>query len=54
VHEDIAAPTVPLVNEFDFESGKEDEEASQNRRIADRMRATARQAALDPGDGIDL
>jgi type IV secretion system protein VirD4 len=46
--------TVPQ-GEFDFrdEDGG-DEDAVRNRRLADRMRNAARQASLDPKDGIDL
>lgn len=53
-HEEIAAPPRRVVNEFDFEVQRDDDQAARNRQIAERMRANARQAALDPGDGIAL
>lgn len=49
IPEPTAAP-----NEFDFGKRGEGEDAVRDRQIADRMRAVARQAALDPNDGIDL
>jgi type IV secretion system protein VirD4 len=52
-HEEIVlAPRV--VSEFEFEEPMIEEDLAQSRRQADRMRTVARQAALDPGDGIDL
>ena len=53
-HEEIAAPPRRVVNEFDFEAQRDDDRAARNRQIAERMRANARQAALDPDDGIAL
>ena len=53
-HEEIAAPPRRVVNEFDFEAQRDDDQAARNRQIAERMRANARQAALDPDDGIAL
>lgn len=53
-HEEIVAPPRRVVNEFDFEAQRDDDQAARNRQIAERMRANARQAALDPDDGIAL
>ena len=53
-HEDVVPPRSPPPNEFDFTDRRDDDDAVRNRQIADRMRANARRAALDPGDGIDL
>ena len=53
-HEDIAAAPAPARNEFEFNDRPDDGLASHNRRLADRMRANARRAALDPDDGIEL
>ncbi|MGI9375033.1 MAG: conjugal transfer protein TraG [Tsuneonella suprasediminis] len=54
-HEKIEPTLGVPQGEFDFrdEEGG-DEDAVRNRRLADRMRYTARQASLDPKDGIDL
>ena len=54
-HEDIEPCSGVPQGEFDFpdeDGGAED--AERNRRLADRMRYVARQASLDPMDGIDL
>lgn len=53
-HEDIAATSVPARNEFEFDDRPDDNQASNNQRLAERMRANARRAALDPNDGIEL
>ncbi len=52
-HEEIVPPP-RVVNEFEFEEPMIEEDLAQSRRQADRMRTVARQAALDPGDGIEL
>ncbi|WP_374411813.1 conjugal transfer protein TraG [Novosphingobium colocasiae] len=52
-HEEIMLPP-RVVNEFEFEEPMIEEDLAQSRRQADRMRIVARQAALDPGDGIEL
>ncbi len=55
LHVEIAAPARPRVNEFDFGSDHEgQEEAARSERLRMRMSANARQAVLDPGDGIEL
>ncbi|BAI99132.1 conjugal transfer protein TraG [Sphingobium sp. TA15] len=47
--------TVPIENEFEFEPIEDaDEDAARNSRLRDTMRQVARQASLDPGDGIEL
>ena len=52
-HEEIILPP-RVVSEFEFEEPMIEEDLAQSRRQADRMRTVARQAALDPGDGIEL
>ena len=53
-HEDIALAPVPARNEFEFDDRPDDSQANNNQRLAERMRANARRAALDPNDGIEL
>ncbi|MGB3469293.1 MAG: conjugal transfer protein TraG [Erythrobacter sp.] len=53
-HEAIEPVAPVLPNEFAFDDRRDEEAANRNRVIVDRMRANARQAALDPNDGIDL
>jgi type IV secretion system protein VirD4 len=53
-HEEIVARPEPVPNEFDFGEGDEDAEAARNRRLQERMKGAARQASLDPDDGIAL
>ena len=53
-HEEIVArPAVPQ-SEFEFGEGESDADAIRNRRLQDRMAGTARQASLDPDDGVAL
>ena len=52
-HEEIVPPP-RVVNEFEFEEPMIEEDLAQSQRQSDRMRTVARQAALDPGDGIEL
>lgn len=52
-HEEIVAPQRPIT-EFDFEEPSVEDDAVRGRLQSDRMRTVARQAALDPGDGIEL
>jgi type IV secretion system protein VirD4 len=50
----IPRPPTPQ-NEFQFDrEDMADDEATRNQPIQDRMRGAARQASLDPGDGIAL
>ena len=53
-YEDVAPPPMAIPNEFEFDDSADDDQASRNRRMAERMQANARRAALDPGDGIEL
>lgn len=53
-HEDIAPePTTPSP-EFEFAEDEADDDAVRARRLRAAARGLARQAAMDPGDGIDL
>ncbi|MBN9505368.1 MAG: conjugal transfer protein TraG [Altererythrobacter sp.] len=55
LHEEVVPERPVPTGEFDFgEQDGGDEDAARNRRLADRMRHVARQASLDPKDGIDL
>jgi type IV secretion system protein VirD4 len=55
LHVEIAAPPIAQVNEFDFGGDCDgDEDAARSERLRARMIANSRQAALDPGDGIEL
>lgn len=43
------------VNEFEFDTADDaDDDLARNSRMRDTMRQAARQASLDPGDGIEL
>ncbi|KEZ19449.1 Type IV secretion system protein VirD4 [Sphingobium yanoikuyae] len=54
-HENIAPDPKPETNEFDFDRNDAQDEAAQQRREADRlMRRNARNASLDPDDGLLL
>ncbi|MGE0596209.1 MAG: conjugal transfer protein TraG [Hyphomonadaceae bacterium] len=53
-HEEIVPPPPKPADEFRFESETEDEDAARARRLQERMQGVARQAALDPDDGISL
>jgi type IV secretion system protein VirD4 len=44
----------PLTREFDVVDDTDDSIASQARALSRQMRGIARQAALDPGDGLGL
>lgn len=53
-HEEIVAqPAVPR-SEFEFGEGEADADAARHRRLQERMSGAARQASLDPDDGIAL
>jgi type IV secretion system protein VirD4 len=55
VHVEVAPPQKSEINEFDFiEASDADDDAARSKRLRSRMTANARQAALDPGDGIEL
>ena len=53
-HEEIVAkPAVPR-SEFEFNEGDDDMDNVGNRRLQERLSGAARQASLDPDDGIAL
>ena len=55
IHVEIAPQPSPQANEFDFGGDSDnDEDAARSERLRARMVANSRQAALDPGDGIEL
>jgi len=53
-HEEIVAPPVPPVQEFELLDDEPDVDAAKARAMRQRMRTVARQASLDPTDGIEL
>ena len=54
-HKDIAPePVKPPVNEFEPDRDESDDSAVRVQTLARNMRQIARQAAMDPRDGIDL
>jgi len=53
-HEEIVAPPPSPAQEFDLLDEEPDVDAAKARAMRARMRMSARQATLDPGDGIDL
>ncbi|WP_145200219.1 conjugal transfer protein TraG [Sphingobium sp. B2] len=54
-HEEVVPKQKPPANEFEFDGEEADEDAARQRREADRLAArNARNASLDPDDGIDL
>lgn len=53
-HEDIAPGSAEVVNEFEFTDRRADEQAARNRQIIRQVTVNARQASLNPHDGIDL
>jgi type IV secretion system protein VirD4 len=53
-HEDIAPEPPKHSPEFEFGEDEADEDAVRARALRATTRGLARQAALDPGDGIDL
>jgi type IV secretion system protein VirD4 len=55
MHVEVAPQKRSRINEFDFvKAGDADDDAARSERLRSRMTANARQAALDPGDGIEL
>jgi type IV secretion system protein VirD4 len=53
--EEVVRERVPTpANEFDLGAEEPDDDAFRQRLLASRVRGAARQAALDPGDGIEL
>lgn len=54
-HEEIVPPTKAPEKEFDFDDNDPGDDAARDRRQIDRsMARNARNASLDPNDGIDL
>ena len=53
-HEEIVAPPPSPAEEFDLLDEEPDVDAAKARAVRARMRMAARQASLDPGDGIEL
>jgi type IV secretion system protein VirD4 len=53
-HEDIAPEPNAPSPEFEFAEDEADDDAARARRLRATARGLARQAAMDPGDGIDL
>ena len=53
-HEEIIPAPPPPSQEFDFLDDEPDVDAAKARAMRQRMRMVARQASLDPNDGIDL
>jgi type IV secretion system protein VirD4 len=53
-HEEIVASTVPVRHEFEFDDGAETDDSARNLALRDRVASSARQASLDPDDGIAL
>jgi type IV secretion system protein VirD4 len=53
-HEDIVPEPVTPSPEFEFAEDEADEDAVRARRLRATVRGLARQAAMDPRDGIDL
>ncbi|MFT4177963.1 MAG: conjugal transfer protein TraG [Thermomonas sp.] len=53
-HEEIVAPPRPPEQESDILDDEPDVDAAKARALRQRMRMVARQASLDPGDGIEL
>ena len=54
-HEDVAPPSRPVQGEFDYADDDAQGDAARARAAADRrLSRAARNASLDPGDGIDL
>jgi type IV secretion system protein VirD4 len=53
-HEEIVSPPRLPEQEFDILDDEPDVDAAKARALRQRMRMVARQASLDPGDGIEL
>ena len=52
-----AEKTAPIENEFEIDSGRDDEmddAATRNSRMTGIIQGVARQVSLDPGDGMEL
>jgi type IV secretion system protein VirD4 len=53
-HEEIAPEQDKQAQEFGFIDDDPDDDAVRARAVRLQVRGLARQAAMDPGDGIDL
>ena len=53
-HEEIVAPPPSPAQEFELLDDEPDVDAAKANAMRARMRMVARQASLDPGDGIEL
>jgi type IV secretion system protein VirD4 len=53
-HEEVAPERAPAVPEFAFSDEEPDDEVQRNSILRRQVSSVARQAAMDPGDGIDL
>jgi type IV secretion system protein VirD4 len=54
-HEDVAPErTTQREGEFDLDRDEPDDDAVRRRSVDQAMRRAARQASLDPNDGIEL
>jgi type IV secretion system protein VirD4 len=53
-HEEIAPERTPAVPEFTFSDEEPDDEVQRASVLRRQVSGVARQAAMDPGDGIDL
>ncbi|PRD40537.1 conjugal transfer protein TraG [Phyllobacterium phragmitis] len=53
-HEEIVAPPTPPAQEFDVLDDEPDVDAAKARTMRQRMRTVARQASMNPADGIEL
>jgi type IV secretion system protein VirD4 len=53
-HEEILPPLPSPAQEFELLDDEPDVDAAKANALRSRMRMVARQAALDPGDGIEL
>ncbi|MCP1222304.1 conjugal transfer protein TraG [Acetobacter orientalis] len=53
-HEDVVPPEHPCVQEFDVLDDEPDVDAAKARAIPRQARSVARQATMDPADGLDL
>jgi type IV secretion system protein VirD4 len=54
VHEDIAAEVLRPPTEFEFAEERDDSVAVRARVMRTNRSGLARQAAMDPGDGLEL
>lgn len=50
----VPEPTMPPINEFDLDGDEPEKDVVSARTLARRMRQVARQASMDPKDGVEL